>query len=43
MKFACFANALQTTKASQSLPIDKAHVKTLLGLACSDREREIIR
>ena len=38
VKFACFVNALQTTKASESLTIDKAHVKALLGLACSDRE-----
>ena len=43
VKFACFANALQTTRQSRSLTIDKAHVKALLGLARSDRERELIR
>ena len=43
MTFACFANALQTTKVSNSVSIDKAHVKALLGLARSDRERELIR
>ena len=43
VKFACFANALQDTTASRSLTIDKGHVKALLGLARSDRERELIR
>lgn len=42
MKFACFADALQGTRTS-SPTIDKTHVKALLGLAQSDRERELIR
>jgi len=41
-KFACFAEALVRSEHSSAPTIHKAEVKALLGLAQSDRERELI-
>ena len=42
-KFACFAEALDCSESSSTPAIHRAEVKALLGLAQSDRERELIR
>lgn len=42
-KFACFAEALVRSEHSSAPAIHKEEVKALLGLAQSDRERELIR
>ena len=44
ISFAQFAEmTFQSTSSSKEVHIDKSKVKALLGLACSDRERELIR
>ena len=44
ISFAQFAEmTFQSTPSSKEVHIDKSKVKTLLGLACSDRERALIR
>ena len=40
-KFACFSEALLTNKTAAT--IQRSEIKALLGLAQSDRERELIR
>ncbi len=43
VRFACFADAIYSTKHVQSPTMEKKELKALLTMAQSDRERELIR